>query len=226
MAMHANMGPTWAQHRLIPRVLPVVGGLHLCAVDVYPIMSMCWLSFQKSYHNVTRIRDYTADGQLTSNAIVLDAGFEKASMIIRKFDNMLATIKDMNNEQVIVTSAEDGQDYILDVDKLIGGEWKHAKVEKVKEPAKEPLAWKDLMTTGFIKATVVQRLHEAMNQHPNQTNDLELFQKPKGVTATAHIAKNKCVLIPMTNKVEVVKKAEAKEPSAVAIKLDVEKHGG
>ena len=112
------------------------------------------------------------------------------------------------------------------MDKLIGGEWKEQAKEKVKEPVKDPDAWKDLMITAVIKASVIQRLHDALKQRPDQNKDLDMFQKPKGVTATADIAKNKCVLIPLTSKVDVVKQAEAKEPSAVAIKLDVEKHDG
>ncbi|CAK9084212.1 unnamed protein product [Durusdinium trenchii] len=173
-----------------------------------------------------KIRDYTADGQLTSNAIVLDAGFEKGMMIVRKSDSMQAQIKDIGQKVVVVTDMSDGRDYNLDVDKLIGGEWKEQAKEKVKEPVKDPDAWKDLMNTAVIKASVIQRLHDALKQRPDQNKDLDMFQKPKGVTATADIAKNKCVLIPLTSKVDVVKQAEAKEPSAVAIKLDVEKHDG
>eukprot|EP00913_Durusdinium_trenchii_P018527 g17409.t1 len=152
--------------------------------------------------------------ELTSNAIVLDAGFEKGMMIVRKSDSMQAQIKDIGQKVVVVTDMSDGRDYNLDVDKLIGGEWKEQAKEKVKEPVKDPDAWKDLMNTAVIKASVIQRLHDALKQRPDQNKDLDMFQKPKGVTATADIAKNKCVLIPLTSKVDVVKQAEAKEPSA------------
>lgn len=175
---------------------------------------------------MTRIRDYTDDGRLISNAMVLDAGFEKGSTIVRKSDGMQATIKDITTKKVVATCLDDGTDYNLDVDKLIGGDWKHQPKAKVQEPVKDPHAWKDLMNVSVIKATVVQRLQRALNQHRDQNKNLELFQKPKGVTAAADIAKDKCVLIPLTNKVEVVKKAEAKAPTASAIQLEVEEHDG
>ena len=218
-------------------MVSTMAGHHLYAesgcILKHPLFSSCgdpcmldrYLSL-RAYFGTRRIRDYTADGQLTSNAIVLDAGFEKGMMIVRKSDSMQAQIKDIGQKVVVVTDMSDGRDYNLDVDKLIGGEWKEQAKEKVKEPVKDPDAWKDLMNTAVIKASVIQRLHDALKQRPDQNKDLDMFQKPKGVTAAADIAKNKCVLIPLTSKVDVVKQAEAKEPSAVAIKLDVEKHDG
>ena len=78
-----------------------------------------------------RIRDINASGRLTSASMVLDAGFDVGSKLVRKFDNTEATIKEMTSTTVLLT-CDDGKDYHLKVDDLIGGKWKHQPKEKNK----------------------------------------------------------------------------------------------
>ena len=150
-----------------------------------------------------RIRDINASGRLTSASIVLDAGFDVGSKIVRKSDNTGATIKEMSSIDVVVT-CDDGKDYNLKVDDLIGGKWKHQPKEKTQELVKDPELWKELLKMGVMRADVIKRIHETVQQCPDQLLGLDLIQKPKGVAASSDFGKGKLQLVPITTRVEIV----------------------
>ncbi|CAL1159028.1 unnamed protein product [Cladocopium goreaui] len=136
------------------------------------------------------IRDISEGGRLTSASIVLDAGFDVGSKIVRKSDNKEATIKEMSSIRVVVT-CDDGKDYDLKVDDLIGGKWKHQPKEKAPELVKDPEVWKELLKMGVMRADVIKRIHETVQQCPDQLKGLDLIQKPKGVSASSDFGKGK-----------------------------------
>ena len=144
-----------------------------------------------------RIRDISEAGRLTSASIVLDAGFDVGSKIVRKSDNKEATIKEMSSIRVVVT-CDDGKDYDLKVDDLIGGKWKHQPKEKAPELVKDPEVWKELLKMGVMRADVIKRIHETVQQCPDQLKGLDLIQKPKGVSASSDFGKGKLQLVPIT----------------------------
>ena len=150
-----------------------------------------------------RIRDINASGRLTSASIVLDAGFDVGSKIVRKSDNTEATIKEMSSIDVVVT-CDDGKDYNLKVEDLIGGKWKHQPKEKTQELVKDPELWKELLKMGVMRADVIKRIHETVQQCPDQLLGLDLIQKPKGVAASSDFGKGKLQLVPITARVEIV----------------------
>ena len=164
-----------------------------------------------------RMREFTPSGQLVSTGIIQDHGFHVGDAIFRKADKVSGEIVQMFSNNIILKGT-DGCEYTLPVTELVSGEWKHEAKQQAPQEVKEPDAWRAAIEEGAMKAQVVQEIYAAVEKLPDVTKDLGVMQKPKGVIAKTEFAKHKCVLVPVTTKVELATdpdKAPAASPQCI-----------